>query len=257
MASRSVSLTAIEGIPLVRTGDDLAAILAAAIRGQVIAPADGDVLVVAQKIVSKAEGRYVDLATVTPSPRALELAATTGKDPRHVEVVLSESTEVLRAREGGLIIVAHRLGFIMANAGVDQSNLDPDLQGDYVLLLPEDPDASAAELRDALRTALGVTMGVVISDSFGRPWRNGVVGVAIGAAGLPALIDARGSPDLAGRLLRITEIGYADEVASAASLLMGESNERIPAVLVRGLRQDAPAGRAADLVRPKHMDMFR
>ena len=256
MASRSVSLTVIEGIPLVRPGDDLAAILGAAIRGQGMAPADGDVVVVAQKIVSKAEGRYVDLATVTPSPRATELAAQTGKDARHVEVILSESDEVVRTREA-LIIVAHRLGLVMANAGVDQSNLDPGMPGDPVLLLPKDPDASAAALRDALRAALGVTMGVVISDSFGRPWRNGVVGVAIGAAGVPTLIDARGSPDLAGRPLRITEIGYADEVASAASLLMGEGDERIPAVLVRGLRQDAPAGRAADLVRPKHMDMFR
>jgi coenzyme F420-0:L-glutamate ligase/coenzyme F420-1:gamma-L-glutamate ligase len=256
MASRAVSLTAIEGIPLVRPGDDLAAILVAAIRGRLVVPAEGDVVVVAQKIVSKAEGRYVDLAAVTPSPRAAELAARTGKDARHVEVILSESDEVVRTREA-LIIVAHRLGLVMANAGVDQSNLDPGMPGEPVLLLPKDPDASAAALADAFRAAFGVTMGVVISDSFGRPWRNGVVGVAIGAAGLPALIDARGRSDLAGRPLRVTEIGFADEVASAASLLLGEADEGIPAVLIRGLRHDAPAGRAADLIRPKHMDMFR
>jgi coenzyme F420-0:L-glutamate ligase/coenzyme F420-1:gamma-L-glutamate ligase len=256
MPSRAVSLTPVEGISLIRPGDDLAAILVAAIRGQRIVPAGGDVLVIAQKIVSKAEGRYVDLATITPSRRAVELAGRTGKDPRHVEVILSESDEVVRTREA-LIIVAHRLGLVMANAGVDQSNLDPGMSGEHVLLLPKDPDASAAALRSALEAAFGANIAVVISDSFGRPWRNGVVGVAIGAAGLPALIDARGRADLAGRPLRITEIGFADEVASAASLLMGEADERIPAVLVRGLRRDAPAGRAADLIRPKHMDLFR
>jgi len=256
MPSRAVSLTALEGIPLIHPGDDLAAILAAAIRRQGIVPAAGDIVVVAQKVVSKAEGRYVDLASVTPSPKAIELAAKTGKDPRHVEVILSESTEIVRQREG-LVIVAHRLGLVMANAGVDQSNLDPATKEERVLLLPADPDASAATLRRALEAAFGVTMAVVISDSFGRAWRNGVVGVAIGAAGLPALIDARGRADLAGRPLRVTEIGYADEVASAAALVMGEADERIPAVLIHGLAQDSPVGRAADLVRPKHMDLFR
>jgi coenzyme F420-0:L-glutamate ligase/coenzyme F420-1:gamma-L-glutamate ligase len=255
MRAPALTLTALPGIPMVRPGDDLAAIVVAATREAALIPAHGDVFAVAQKVVSKAEGRYVDLATVTPSPRALELAAGTGKDPRHVEVILCESTEVLRQRKD-LIIVVHRLGFIMANAGIDQSNLEPDA-GERVLLLPEDPDRSAAALKSRLDSAFGVSVAVMISDSFGRAWRNGVVGVAIGAAGLPSLQNRIGAPDLAGRPLRVTEIGFADEVASAAALLMGEAAEGLPVVHIRGLGWSEPASSAASLIRPKHMDLFR
>jgi coenzyme F420-0:L-glutamate ligase/coenzyme F420-1:gamma-L-glutamate ligase len=255
MDALPLTLTAVPGIPLVKPGDDLAAILVDAVRVSGLVPADNDVFVVAQKVVSKAEGRYVDLAGIAPSPRAVALAAETKKDPRIVEVILSESTEIVRRREG-LIIVAHRLGFVMANAGIDQSNLDPD-EGERVLLLPKDPDASAAALKARLDQAFAASVAVVINDSFGRAWRNGVVGVALGAAGLPALQSRIGEPDLAGRPLRVTEIAFADEIASAASLLMGEAAEGRPVVHIRGHRWSEPAAPAAALVRPKHLDLFR
>ncbi len=214
---------------------------------------DHDVVVLAQKIVSKAEGRLFRLSDVTPSERAVELGLKVDKDPRLVELILRESKEVVRAITG-VIIVEHRLGFVMANAGIDASNVD---DPDQVLLLPEDPDGSARRLRDDFKRIANVTVGVVINDSWGRAWRMGTTGAAIGAAGLPGLIDMRGQPDLNGRILRVTEIGHADEIASAASLVMGQAAEGRPVVIVRGLGAPGRDGNAAELVRPKRMDLFR
>ena len=248
-------LTPLTGIKLVEPGDDLGDIAVAAFAANRLLPEPGDVLVVAQKIVSKAEGRYVDVATVEPSERAIALGAEVDKDPRFVEVVLSESRRVVRHRPG-LLIVEHRLGFVMANAGIDHSNLPA--QGDErVLLLPEDPDGSARALREQLAEAFGTDIAVIICDSFGRPWRKGTVGVALGAAGLPALIDLRGQPDLFGRELLVTETGFADEIAAAAGLVMGQADEAVPMVLVRGLRWSAPEAAAAALIRSAEHDLFR
>jgi coenzyme F420-0:L-glutamate ligase / coenzyme F420-1:gamma-L-glutamate ligase len=251
-----ISLKPLAGIKLVEPGDDLGAIAIAALAENRLAPEDGDVLVVAQKIVSKAEGRYVDVASVRPSERAIELAAELDKDPRFVEVVLSESRRVVRHRPG-LLIVEHRLGLVMANAGIDHSNVAAPGASERVLLLPLDPDGSARALREALFAASGVRLGVIISDSFGRPWRKGTVGVAIGAAGLPAVVDLRGHPDLFERPLQVTETGFADEIAAAAGLLMGQANEGVPMVLVRGLFWTAPDLPAAATVRPAEHDLFR
>jgi coenzyme F420-0:L-glutamate ligase/coenzyme F420-1:gamma-L-glutamate ligase len=239
---------------MVREGDDIAALIIAALGSRELR--GGDVIVVAQKIVSKAEGCTVDLATVTPSAEATKLAAEVDKDPRLVEVILSESTRVVRSRPN-LIIVQHRLGFVMANAGVDQSNVASADGVHRVLLLPRDPDASAGALRLALQQRYDVPIGVVISDSFGRAWRRGTCGIAIGAAGLPSLIDLRGQPDLFGRTLEVSIIGFADEIAAAASLLQGQAAEAQPVVLVRGLNWSAPSAPAADLVRPLEEDLFR
>jgi coenzyme F420-0:L-glutamate ligase/coenzyme F420-1:gamma-L-glutamate ligase len=256
MVPDQVTMTGLAGIPLVQPGDDLGAIAVAAFRANGLAPEPGDVLVVAQKIVSKAEGRYVDVATVRPSERAISLAAEVDKDPRFVEVVLSESKRVVRHRPG-LLIVEHRLGFVMANAGIDHSNVAVEDGSERVLLLPVDPDGSAHALRQHLIGVFGVELGVVISDSFGRAWRKGTVGVALGAAGLPALVDLRGHPDLFGRELLVTETGFADEIAAAAGLLMGQADEAVPMVLVRGLAWSAPNVPAAALIRPAEHDLFR
>jgi coenzyme F420-0:L-glutamate ligase / coenzyme F420-1:gamma-L-glutamate ligase len=254
--THEVSLTALSGIKLVEPGDDLGAITVAALQDHGIVPKDGDVLVVAQKIVSKAEGRYVDVAAVRPSERAIALAVEVDKDPRFVQVVLSEAKRVVRHRPG-LLIVEHRLGFVMANAGVDHSNVAAEDGSERVLLLPVDPDGSAHTLRQHLMEVFGVAIGIIISDSFGRPWRKGTVGVAIGAAGLPAFVDLRGHPDLFGRELLVTETGFADEIAAAAGLLMGQADEAVPIVLVHGLAWSAPAMPAAALVRPVEHDLFR
>ena len=254
--SREVTLTALSGIKLVERGDNLGAITVVALRDNRLVPKDGDVLVVAQKIVSKAEGRFVDIATVEPSERAIALAAEVDKDPRFVEVVLSESKRVVRHRPG-LLIVEHHLGFVMANAGIDHSNVAAEDGTERVLLLPADPDGSAKALRQHLLSVFGVGVGVIISDSFGRPWRKGTVGVALGADGLPAFVDLRGHPDLFGRELLVTETGFADEIAAAAGLLMGQADEAIPMVLVRGLTWSAPDVPAAVLVRPAEHDLFR
>lgn len=252
----SVTMTAVAGLPLIEPGDDLAGIMIGALRRHEIALRDHDVLVVAQKVVSKAEGRYVDLADVEPSPRALDLAMAVGKDPRIVEVILSQSEEVVRYRKG-VLVVAHRLGFVMANAGVDQSNIEHPGGSERALLLPEDPDASAAALKARLDSAFNGDVGVVINDSFGRPWRNGVVGVAVGCAGVPALVSQIGNPDLFGRAMRVTEVAMADEIAAAASLLMGQTNAGLPVIHMRGLHWSAPAVDASALMRPKAQDMFR
>ena len=252
----TVTITGLSGIKLVEPGDDLGAITVAAFAANGIVPEDGDVLVLAQKIVSKAEGRYVDVATVQPSERAIALAAELDKDPRFVEVVLSESKRVVRHRPG-LLIVEHRLGLVMANAGIDHSNVPTDDGVDRVLLLPEDPDGSARALREHLVRVFGTGIAVIVSDSFGRAWRKGTVGIALGAAGLPALVDLRGHPDLFGRALLVTETGFADEIAAAASLLMGQADEAMPMVLVRGLAWSAPEVPAAALIRPAEHDLFR
>jgi len=256
MPANPISLHPLSGLPLFEPGDDLAAIIGHALRSSGLGMQNGDVLVVAQKIVSKVEGRYVDLDSVQPSERARELAERTGKDPRHVEVVLSETEEVVKVGPQ-LIIVTHRLGFVMANAGVDESNIEHGEGAGRVLLLPRDPDGSAAALKCELDAMFGVSCGVLINDSFGRPWRNGVVGVALGAAGVPALVNRIGEQDLFGRKLKVTEVATGDEIASAASLLMGQGAEGIPAVLVRGLRMEAPAAPAASLLRDRSRDMFR
>ncbi len=250
----TVTLTALSGIPAILPGDDVATILAEALDATGLTPRDGDVLVVTPKIISKAEDRYRNLEDVTPSPRALELAAATGKDAALVEVILSESRELLRSRRE-LIITVHRSGVVMANAGVDRSNVPGGRE--RVLLLPEDPDASSAALRVALHERFGVDIAVVVSDSAGRAWRNGVVGLALGAAGLPALQDLRGRNDLEGRPLEVTQVGLADEIASAAELLMGEADEGRPAVLVRGVRWRESPVMAAALIRDRELDLFR
>jgi coenzyme F420-0:L-glutamate ligase / coenzyme F420-1:gamma-L-glutamate ligase len=252
---RDLVLTAVPGIPSIEIGDDLAAIIVTALRDADLAFAAGDVLVLAQKIVSKAEGRRVDLATVTPSSRAVTLAKATGKDARIVELILEESTEVLRYRPG-VLIVAHKLDLVLANAGIDRSNVGED-GAEHVLLLPRDPDRSCRELRGAIAAATGVDIGVMIIDSIGRAWRNGTIGTAIGVAGLPGLLDLRGTPDLFGRPLETTEVGLADELAAAASLVMGQGGEGRPVVLARGLGYGRRDGSARELVRAREKDLFR
>lgn len=251
-----LTIAGLRGVPLVKAGDDLAAISLAAYRETGIAPADGDVLVVAQKIVSKAEGRIVEVSSVVPSAEAVALAAEVEKDPRLVEVVLSESRRIVRHRPN-LLIAEHKRGWVMANAGIDHSNVAPEDGIERVLLLPLDPDRSAEALRRQLAEAAGKRLAVIVSDSFGRPFRRGTVGIALGAAGLPSLIDWRGHPDLFGRKLEVTETGFADEIAAAASLVQGQADEATPIVLVRGLAWSAPEAPAAALVRPPEHDLFR
>ena len=256
MGAAQVALIALPDIPLVEPGDDLASFLIAGIEASGHQPRDRDVLVVAQKIVSKAEGRYRRLDQVSPSPRAREIAQQSHKDPRLIEVILSESREVIRCKRD-VVITEHKLGFVMANAGVDQSNIDH-ADGERVLLLPADPDASCRDLKRRLDMSFGVSFGVIINDSFGRAWRNGVVGVALGAAGLPSLLDMVGEADMFGRKLRVTQIALADEIAAAASLVMGQAAERQPAVLVHGLDWSERAETAARaLLRPRELDLFR
>jgi coenzyme F420-0:L-glutamate ligase/coenzyme F420-1:gamma-L-glutamate ligase len=249
----AITLTPITGLPLIQPGDDLPQLLADALGP--LTPTDGDVLVVAQKIVSKAEDRHVDLSTVTPSTRALELAEATQKDPRLLEVILWETREVIRIRPG-LIIVEDVRGWVCANAGVDRSNVAPE-DRDIVLRLPVDPDASARHIRAALYERVGVDIGVIIADSHGRPHRAGTIGVAIGVAGLPGLEDWRGRRDLFGYTLQHTEVALADQIASAATLLLGQAAEAVPAVLVRGAPFERRDGTSRELIRPREMDLFR
>src|SRR3984957_7168993 len=254
--SARLEIFAIPGLPMVRAGDDLPSLIADAAAAAGMILRDGDVVVIAQKIVSKAEGRTVDLATVTPTEEAIALATTVGKDPRIVQVVLSESVRAVRSRPN-LMIMQHKLGFVMANAGVDQSNVAPSDGVQRALLLPVDPDGSAEAIRARLAERFGVKLGCVINDSFGRPWRRGTAGVAIGCAGLPSLIDLRGQPDLFGRILEVSIIGFADEIAAAASLLQGQAAEGQPVVVVRGLSWTAPDIPVADVIRPPEEDLFQ
>jgi coenzyme F420-0:L-glutamate ligase / coenzyme F420-1:gamma-L-glutamate ligase len=256
VGSASLSLIALRGIPEVVPGSNLAVIIAESLKTSELTPRAGDVLVVAQKIVSKAEGRFVDLTSIAPGPRARELAAITRKDARLVELILAESTEILRAQPD-VLIVRHRLGFVMANAGIDRSNVGAATGFEPVLLLPHDPDASAAALRSALAERYETALGVIISDSFGRPWRKGIVNVALGAAGVPTLVNRRGDADRAGRRLEVTEVAIGDALAAAAGLVMGEASESMPAVLIRGLELSAPACTARALIRPLNEDLFR
>ncbi len=253
--TNSIEIIPLENIPLIQPNDDLAKILGDAIErtGKAVKP--NDVLVIAQKIISKAENRYVDLDQVTPSPRAIEVAKQCDKDPRVIEVILWDTNEIVRLRPG-LIVVEHKLGFISANAGVDRSNVAPD-GIDRVLRLPENPDRSAAQLRSALRDRFKVDLGVIIADSHGRPHRMGTIGVAIGVAGLPGVEDWRGRQDIFGYTLQHTEVGVADQLASAGTLLLGQAAEKIPAVLISGAVFEKREGTAKEINRPKEMDLFR
>lgn len=251
-----LNLTAVPGIPSVEPGDDVFALLIEALSKVGLELANGDILVIAQKIISKAEGRFAQLESVAPGDQARQLAEETGKDPRLVELILQESDEVSR-RGPGVLIVRHRLGFTSANAGIDRSNVAQSGQGETVLLLPNDPDAAAQQIREKFLDRFGISVGVVISDSHGRPFRLGTLGVAIGVAGIPALWDRRGEADLHGYELQHTDVGVADEIAAAAGLLMGQGAEGLPVVLVRGLKLPSLNGRASDLVRPKALDLYR
>ena len=253
---RRLCFEALSGIPEIRPGDALAPLIVGALAENGSALGSDSIVVVAQKIVSKSEGRFAWLDEVIPSDKARELAGITGKDARLVELTLSESTRVLRAVPG-VLIVRHRLGYVMANAGIDMSNVPGEAGRERALLLPLDPDASAAALREALRLATGQAVGVIVSDSFGRPWRNGVTGVALGTAGIPSLHSLIGQPDLFGRPLRVSEIAVADELAAGASLVMGQADEGCPVVQVRGYVAKAAENSAQALIRPKHMDLFR
>ena len=248
----SLTVTSLNGLPEIHPGDDLPALIAAAVKAQGDALRDGDVLAVAQKIVSKSEGRIVHLADVTPSARATQMAEEAGKDARQMEVVLQETAKIVRWK-GGVLISETRHGFVCANAGVDRSNAGAP---DTVILLPIDPDASAARLRDALRAATGATVAIVVTDTFGRAWREGHMNVAIGIAGLPALRRYMGQYDPEGYELRVTEIAIADEVAAAAELVMGKL-DRCPVAIVRGLLHPEPSETARDYVRPAEKDLFR
>jgi coenzyme F420-0:L-glutamate ligase/coenzyme F420-1:gamma-L-glutamate ligase len=257
-APAQVTLTALPGLPLVKPGDDLAALILAGLAAAGLTLASGDVLAIAQKVVSKSEGRLVRLEDITPSAHALELAEITQKDARFVEAVLSETKTVLRTAFNTLI-VEHRLGFVCANAGVDRSNVGPHGEGhaEYLLLLPADPDASCRRLRARFQAEAGADVAVIINDSHGRAWRTGTVGVALGVAGFPALHDMRGHRDLFDYTLQVTQIGLADELAAAASLLMGQADEGRPVIHVRGVPYAFREGDAQELIRPKELDLFR
>lgn len=256
MSASTISFSALEGVPEIQSGDDLADVIATALTANGITLRAYDVVAVAQKIVSKAEGRYLRLDSIEPSDRAREMAITCAKDPRFVEAVLRESTEVVRCVRD-VLIVRHRLGFVVANAGVDQSNIVD--AGEHVLLLPADPDASAARLRAALHARFAVPLAVIVTDSFGRPWRVGVCGTAIGCAGLAALVDMRGKADRFGRALRITQVAVADEIAAAATLAMGEADEGRPIAIVSGVAREffSEDASARALIRPAGLDLFR
>ena len=255
MPISELRLFALKSFPEVGASDDLCQIIGDALDNMSEPLESGDVLVVAQKIVSKAENRFVDLKTVTPSNQADELAARVNKDPRLIEVILGESTQILREREG-LVVSEHNLGIVNANAGVDQSNVHQ-TDDDIVLLLPIDPDRSAQQLRAGLGERYDVDVGVIINDTAGRAWRNGIIGFAIGVAGLPAINDLRGTQDRFGRTLRATQVAVADEAAAAASLLQGQGAEGQPVIVIRGLAFEAPAGTARDLIRDEADDLFR
>jgi len=267
----AITLTSLKNIPLIRRDDNLADIIVRSLHDTDIVLQDNDILVIAQKIVSKAEGRMVNLAAVTPSQRALDLARQTEKDPRVVELMLQESNEVLRTRVG-TIIVEHRLGFVCANAGIDHSNVTPHLpEGEglsvregrgvraeeWVLLLPTDPDHSSEKIRREVESRTGKRVGILMIDSHGRAWRNGTVGTAIGMSGIPGLVDLRGEKDLFDYTLRVTQVGAADELAAAASLVMGQAAEGTPVVHVRGFPYELREGSIKELLRPKDEDLFR
>ena len=251
-------LTPIKGLPLVKSGDNLPDLILAGLAENAIRLEDRDVFVVGQKIVSKSEGRTVDLASVSPSPRAQEIARKSEKDPRLVELILRESRSILRIRPG-TIVVEHRLGFVCANAGIDHSNVARSGSGGaaQVLLLPKDPERSADRIRSELETRSGKRLGVMINDSHGRAWRLGTVGTCIGLSGIPGVVDERGWKDLFGTTLRVTVVGVADELAAAASLMMGQAAEGTPVVHARGFPYGLRDGSMEELIRPEAQDLFR
>lgn len=251
-------LTPLKNIPLIRQGDNLADILVNALPDTDLELRNNDIFVVAQKIISKSEGRMVNLADITPSSRAMELVPQVEKDPRLIELILRESKEVMRVRKD-VIVVEHRLGFVCANAGIDHSNVkgEGNVDEEYVLLLPQDPDASARKLRYEIKQLANKDVGVMIIDSHGRAWRNGTVGICIGLSGIPALVDERGWKDLFGYTLKATVVGVADELAAAASLVMGQAAEGTPVIHARGFPYPLGDGSLKELIRPKKMDMFR
>jgi coenzyme F420-0:L-glutamate ligase/coenzyme F420-1:gamma-L-glutamate ligase len=253
-----LTLTPLLNIPLIHHNDKLADILVNALRDTNITLQNNDILVLAQKIVSKAEGRMVNLANVIPSRQAIDLAQKADKDARVVELMLQESKEVLRVR-AGTIIVEHKQGFICANAGIDHSNVagDGSEKEEYVLLLPENADRSAGEIRAKMEAITNQKIGLLIIDSHGRAWRNGTVGMAIGISGIPGLVDLRGDKDLFGYTLRVTQVGAADELAAAASLIMGQAAEGTPAVHARGFPYRLRESALKELIRPKDQDLFR
>ena len=252
---RPLRFDPVPGLPMIRPGDDLAGLIAAALSAARLHLADGDILCIAQKIVSKAEGRIVRLADVRAGPEAVRLAAETDKDPRLVQLILDESKELLRQRPG-VLIVRHRLGFVCAHAGIDQSNIEHG-NGECALLLPADPDASAARLRARLHEETGASVGILITDSHNRPWRLGTIGTAIGACGTGVLDDRRGTTDLYGRELRVTLSNRADAVAAAATLLMGETTEKVPVIVARGVEPLGGEDSAMSINRPLEEDLFR
>lgn len=256
MAASEISIWALTGLPEIKPGEDLAGLIAAALDAGAHRPVSGDIIVVTSKVVAKAQNRFVALASVSPGPRARELSTLTGKDARLVQLILDQAREVIRTTPHVIIVETHA-GLILANAGIDQSNLSAQDQGQRVLLLPEAPDAAAAAMKARFDETFGADLGVIISDSVGRPWRLGTVGIAIGAAGVTSLWDRRGETDFTGRKLEVTEVAFADAVASAAVLAMGEGAEGCPVALVRGYRTPTGPRPAADLQRPKHMDLFR
>jgi len=256
MTAKRLEFFALEDLPMVQHGDDVAAIIIAGLERAVTRLENQDVVIIAQKIISKAEGRLFVLDDVKVSDDAIKLARETEKDPRVVELILQESKRIVRSRPG-LIIAEHRLGFIMANSGIDMSNTGGPSGKECALLLPIDSDASADAIKQNLDRHFGVEVGVIVNDSFGRPWRHGTMGVAIGAAGLPSIIDLRGEPDLYGRELLVSISGFADEIAAGASLLMGQGNEGRPVVIAKGLQWQAASANVAEMIRPAEGDLFR
>lgn len=254
--SKTLTLIALSAIPLVEPGDDIVAMMIDAVSQADHVIETGDVLVIAQKIISKTENRYVYLDDVEPTAAAIELAAHCDKDPRLVETILSESAEVIKTRPG-VVIVEHRLGYVHANAGIDRSNISSQEAAERVLLLPENPDASAGEIRDQIRQRCGCDVNIIINDSAGRAWRNGTVGFAIASAGFEPLVDMYGQKDLFDRPLEVTQVAVADELAAAASFLMGQSNEGVPAVLIKGAKLVDGSMGSRSLIRDKSEDLFR
>ncbi len=250
-----LSLQALPGLPMVAEGDDLVHLISDSLSAAKMTLCDGDIVVIAQKIVSKIEGRMVDLRDVVPSASALALAEECGKDARIVELILSEAVGIVRHKEG-VIIARNRQGLVLANAGIDASNVPQQGNSENVLLLPKDPDGSADRIRFGLEAVGAARIAVIITDSLGRAWREGTLGTAIGVSGLSALVDLRGDLDLYGRELKVSQIGLADACAAAAEILMGEGDQAQPVVLLRGVAMPG-TGSARDLIRPKELDLFR
>tara|TARA_B100001013_G_C24600219_1_gene438518 strand:- start:86 stop:850 length:765 start_codon:yes stop_codon:yes gene_type:complete len=253
---KNLQLIAIEGIPLIEPGDNLDKIIIQAVKEQKIKLKSGDILVIAQKIVSKSENRYAYLKEVIPSSEAFRIAKKTEKDPKLVQLILNESARVIRYKKG-LMVVENKLGFVHANAGIDKSNIEINNDNPKVLLLPKNPDGSALSIKKGIFRKIELNLGIIINDSSGRAWRKGIVGIAIGSSGVEALSDLRGKTDLYGNTLEITEVGKADEIASAASLLMGQADEGFPVILVKGVTASNEVSDVKSLLRDRSEDLFR